>query len=75
MELHIKFILLKFQKRIVIQTNIMYLPLVVCHQELPHINAHVQFLIWQRKTHHTVQLTIAKMDPTRTNTYQEGLDL
>ena len=52
-----------------------YLPLLFWHEELPHINAHVQFLIWQRKIHRTVQLTIVEMDPTRPNTYQEGFDL
>ena len=28
-----------------------YLPLIFWHEELPHINAHVQFLIWQRQIH------------------------
>ena len=52
-----------------------YFPLIFWHEELPHINAHVQFSIWQKKTHRTVRLTTAEMNPTRPNTYQDVLDL
>ena len=73
-----KFLLLNFGPLFNANCNsnhMIYSPLIFWHEELPPINAHAQFSIWQRKTHRTVQLTIGEMDPTRPNTYQEGLDL